>query len=178
MSADMINNGYFKCPTLRFTPWQELNDIMDLSPSWDFTEMTPEIQQAAMQAIEGHTLDKEDHIGREKLRKALKDKILFLDSWLDDLFVHIHALSSEQLDEKGKEWNIKPSYPNLIFKHISNGSARIAKARHEVMLQGLASLGTWGVLSLSATNDDLLCWSYYTRHTGFSIKTTLVGLLQ
>lgn len=169
MSANLIDAGYFKCPTLRFTPCRELNDIMDLATPAYCPVITEEIQQAIRNEIKGHTCKKDDLEGRKKLNEALIKNLNF-DPLLDQMLNNLDAFTDEKINRLAENKNIEPSYPNLILNGLADILSPCNATKFREKQTQDDDLEKYGVLSLSATNDDLLCWSYYTQHTGFSIE--------
>ena len=155
MSADVIDKGYFKCPTLRFTPWQELNDIMELSPAFEEYNVTIKELEYVIKEIKRYHSSNKCKDEFEKLSKNLKQASTLLSNFSGD---NLNRFTKLMID------NNVSSLKGIISHAYSVLNEKFPKAVKKSILNKKI-----GVLSLSDTEDNLLCWSYYTSNTGFCI---------
>lgn len=154
MSDSVLNNGsYFDSPTLRFTPWKELNDIFELEPVWGI----PDFDISEVIKLVGiHQCDPLDVQGRQVLIAALQksmDKPFDVASYLELYDKHITHPAADFLN-------------NFLVFLKGKATGQAEDKRHDAWLQ-FASSQDYGILSVSEKPDSILLWSYYCQHKGF-----------
>jgi len=155
MSPSLIDAGYFDNPTLRFTPWNELNDIFELSPIF----ITPKFdEQYIRSCVKGHNCIVSDTVGRKKLKDTVA-KSMCVDFDCEPIF--------KMLDT---QYATDPNFLDHFLSGLSkSGDMGLATGRRASLFIDLLNSDKVGILSVSKIPHSILCWSYYNLHAGYAV---------
>lgn len=154
-SNDLIGKGYFKNPTLRFTPWNELSDLFDMNPVLTFPEFD---HVEVVQAMGGDNSDFLNPADRKRFELAVAKAAKAPDLDFSILF--------QKLDKEfgfGR-YDVKAA---IVELKKSDEPHRIENRKKEWKAE--ARRRDWGILCVSSVNDCRLCWEKHNKHTGFVI---------